>query len=104
VKRTCDIKICREFATTGYCEKGKDCELRHVFACPEFDEHGKCEKRNCKLVHKKRERRDTFDDILPNFDIDEEDEVDYGESEAESDSESDGEILKIYIDGTEDYE
>ncbi|CDW98568.1 hypothetical protein [Sporisorium scitamineum] len=44
-------KICRDFSDYGWCDKGKDCEERHTYECPDFVEKGKCERKGCKLVH-----------------------------------------------------
>ncbi|KAJ1576751.1 hypothetical protein NDA11_006289 [Ustilago hordei] len=44
-------KICRNFSDYGWCERGKDCEERHTYECPDFVEKGKCERKGCKLVH-----------------------------------------------------
>jgi|SRR5690606_40224991 len=49
--------VCREFATEGYCDKGEDCEKRHVHECPDFDESGSCERKGCKLPHIERAGR-----------------------------------------------
>lgn len=43
--------ICRDFSDYGWCGRGKDCEQRHTYECPEFVEKGKCERKGCKLVH-----------------------------------------------------
>uniref|UniRef100_V5EXH2 C3H1-type domain-containing protein n=1 Tax=Kalmanozyma brasiliensis (strain GHG001) TaxID=1365824 RepID=V5EXH2_KALBG len=44
-------KICREFSEYGWCERGKGCQERHTYECPDFVEKGKCERKGCKLVH-----------------------------------------------------
>ncbi|ODV93942.1 hypothetical protein PACTADRAFT_18565 [Pachysolen tannophilus NRRL Y-2460] len=47
-----EIPVCRNFAIGGYCPKGKSCELRHDFSCPDFIESGLCPRgKNCKLNH-----------------------------------------------------
>jgi len=38
----------------GYCDKGDECEERHVFECPDFSNTGKCKKKGCKLLHRER--------------------------------------------------
>ncbi|CAK1355028.1 Zinc finger CCCH domain-containing protein [Cercospora beticola] len=46
--------VCRPFATLGYCSKGVDCGKRHVFECPDYTNHGRCEAREkglCSLPH-----------------------------------------------------
>lgn len=43
--------ICRPFATLGYCDKGTECDKRHVFECPDFAEKGDCPNKKCKLSH-----------------------------------------------------
>ncbi|KAJ9476043.1 putative mRNA 3'-end-processing protein YTH1 (putative) [Pseudozyma hubeiensis] len=44
-------RICRDFSDYGWCERGKLCEQRHTYECPDFVEKGKCERKGCKLVH-----------------------------------------------------
>ena len=46
--------VCRAFGYLGYCEKGANCEDRHVFECPDFSNTGKCKNKNCKLPHRER--------------------------------------------------
>lgn len=43
--------ICRTFALNGWCDKGAKCNKRHSYQCPEFDAHGNCANRDCKLEH-----------------------------------------------------
>jgi hypothetical protein len=35
----------------GYCEKGIDCDKRHVLECPDYAETGDCTNKKCKLPH-----------------------------------------------------
>jgi hypothetical protein len=35
----------------GYCQKGLECQEKHVHVCPEFAETGKCSNANCRLPH-----------------------------------------------------
>lgn len=44
--------VCRPFGIYGYCEKGADCEDRHVHECPDFSNTGKCTTKGCKLPHR----------------------------------------------------
>ena len=44
--------VCRSFGIYGYCEKGADCEERHVHECPDFSNTGKCTAKGCKLPHR----------------------------------------------------
>lgn len=46
--------VCKPFGIYGYCEKGADCEERHVFECPDFSNTGKCNNKGCKLLHRER--------------------------------------------------
>ncbi|KAK1545507.1 hypothetical protein CPAR01_03009 [Colletotrichum paranaense] len=46
--------VCRSFGMYGYCDKGGECEERHVFECPDFSNTGKCKTRGCKLLHRER--------------------------------------------------
>ncbi|KIL69320.1 hypothetical protein M378DRAFT_157570 [Amanita muscaria Koide BX008] len=49
--------ICRDFAVLGYCEKGLDCDKKHVRECPDFAENGACTTKGCKLPHVIRANR-----------------------------------------------
>ena len=44
-------KVCKDFVTLGWCERGLECKERHVWECPDFSESGKCSRRGCKLPH-----------------------------------------------------
>jgi hypothetical protein len=47
-------RVCRPFATLGYCAKGPDCDDRHVFECPDYASNGHCanhDKGACALQH-----------------------------------------------------
>ncbi|SPO29883.1 uncharacterized protein UTRI_06159_B [Ustilago trichophora] len=46
-----ETKICRNFSDYGWCDKGKECEERHTYECPDFVEKGRCDRKGCKLVH-----------------------------------------------------
>ncbi|KAF4781658.1 hypothetical protein HER10_EVM0001624 [Colletotrichum scovillei] len=46
--------VCRSFGMYGFCDKGDECEERHVFECPDFSNTGKCKTRGCKLLHRER--------------------------------------------------
>ncbi|KAK2022124.1 hypothetical protein LX32DRAFT_630459 [Colletotrichum zoysiae] len=46
--------VCRSFGLYGYCDKGVECEERHVFECPDFSNTGKCKNKGCKLLHRER--------------------------------------------------
>ncbi|KAL7275133.1 hypothetical protein RUND412_001952 [Rhizina undulata] len=50
-------RICRDFATLGYCEKGAECVERHVHECPDYNEKGVCDNEKCKLPHIERAGR-----------------------------------------------
>ncbi|KAJ5731511.1 uncharacterized protein N7483_006019 [Penicillium malachiteum] len=51
VRTTPGAPVCRGFATLGYCEKGAECEDRHVHECPDYANSGICHKKRCKLPH-----------------------------------------------------
>ncbi|KAJ5622479.1 hypothetical protein N7528_005711 [Penicillium herquei] len=51
VRTTPGAPVCRGFATLGYCEKGAECEERHVHECPDYANSGICHKKRCKLPH-----------------------------------------------------
>lgn len=46
--------VCRPFGMLGYCDKGGECEERHVFECPDFSNTGRCKTKGCKLLHRER--------------------------------------------------
>lgn len=43
--------MCKDFATLGYCGKGKLCNERHVHECPNYANTGNCRDKNCRLPH-----------------------------------------------------
>ncbi|KKA23839.1 CCCH zinc finger protein [Rasamsonia emersonii CBS 393.64] len=51
VRVTPGAPVCRAFAVLGYCEKGAECEERHVYECPDYANTGTCNKRKCHLPH-----------------------------------------------------
>lgn len=51
IRVTPGAPVCRAFATLGYCEKGGQCEERHVHECPDYANTGVCHKKRCKLPH-----------------------------------------------------
>lgn len=51
IRVTPGAPVCRAFATLGYCEKGAECEERHVHECPDYANTGVCQKKRCKLPH-----------------------------------------------------
>ncbi|KAJ5183762.1 hypothetical protein N7492_001378 [Penicillium capsulatum] len=51
IRVTPGAPVCRAFATLGYCEKGSECEERHVHECPDYANSGACNKKRCKLPH-----------------------------------------------------
>lgn len=46
-----NAKVCKDFVTLGWCERGLHCKERHVWECPEFSEKGTCSNKACKLPH-----------------------------------------------------
>lgn len=43
--------VCRPFGTLGYCEKGAECNDRHVSECPDYANTGNCRAVDCRLPH-----------------------------------------------------
>jgi len=78
--------VCRSFGIYGYCEKGADCQERHVHECPDFSNTGICKTKGCKLPHRIKAsviRRNTItgdgplgDDDSSDISSDEEGEID----------------------------
>jgi hypothetical protein len=51
VRVTPGAPVCRDFANLGYCDKGAECEQRHVHECPDYAASGVCNKKRCRLPH-----------------------------------------------------
>lgn len=69
-----NVSVCLEFATLGYCERGLECQLRHVFECPTFAAKGLCPDPKCRLPHvKKKDPSLRNTDNLPSLDLPETD-------------------------------
>ncbi|KAH8429861.1 CCCH zinc finger protein [Aspergillus melleus] len=51
IRLTPGAPVCRAFANLGYCEKGAECDQRHVHECPDYANTGVCNKKRCKLPH-----------------------------------------------------
>ncbi|CAI6286336.1 unnamed protein product [Periconia digitata] len=47
--------VCESFSRLGYCNRGADCTMLHVYECPEFANYGTCSAGNkCISKHKQR--------------------------------------------------
>ncbi|TIC04480.1 hypothetical protein E3Q17_00349 [Wallemia mellicola] len=46
-----DASVCRDFAVLGFCDKGLDCDSKHVRECPDYAENGECKNPSCNLPH-----------------------------------------------------
>jgi hypothetical protein len=103
IKTNPSASVCRDFALLGYCEKGFECEQRHIFECPDFTDSGECHRRGCKLPHidtattvRKRTEgeiaRKRYHDDVDDEDSEAEDDdsADEEEEDTESDVESEG--------------
>ncbi|GAA5981715.1 hypothetical protein JCM10908_004575 [Rhodotorula pacifica] len=51
VKVSGEAVPCRDFVELGWCDRGEECEKRHVRECWRFAETGKCEKVGCREPH-----------------------------------------------------
>ncbi|KAJ5290972.1 hypothetical protein N7478_000223 [Penicillium angulare] len=51
IRTTPGAPVCRAFANLGYCEKGAECDERHVHECPDYANSGVCPKKRCQLPH-----------------------------------------------------
>ncbi|KAM0749500.1 hypothetical protein T439DRAFT_327186 [Meredithblackwellia eburnea MCA 4105] len=67
-----DAGVCAAFVGLGWCEKGAECEERHVWECKRFSEEGVCTDKSCKLPHVLR-RRNTEAITASKDDVDMED-------------------------------
>ncbi|OBT63590.1 hypothetical protein VE03_07317 [Pseudogymnoascus sp. 23342-1-I1] len=52
VRVSASAPVCRAFAVYGFCERGAECDERHVVECPEFSRTGECKTKGCKLPHR----------------------------------------------------
>ncbi|RAL09786.1 CCCH zinc finger protein [Aspergillus homomorphus CBS 101889] len=92
VRVTPGAPVCRDFAILGYCEKGAECDQRHVHECPDYANTGLCNKKSCRLPHvdragqiRKNAAATTNSEVAMGDDADE-------ESDASSDDEEYDEI------------
>lgn len=51
VRPNASAPVCGPFATMGYCEKGAECDGRHVNECPDYANTGSCRNADCRLPH-----------------------------------------------------
>ena len=108
IKTNPSAPVCRDFALLGYCQRGSECDERHVFECPDFSEKGICSRRGCKLPHidtavtvRKRNEQETLRNKFQD-DVDEEDseeEITDDDEEEEEDTDSDVESEGVVDDG-----
>lgn len=80
--------ICRPFALLGYCEKGIECDNRHVIECPDYAEKGDCTNKKCKLPHTRHahvERQKVLIDDDSELEEDEEEQADEEVRDVDSD-------------------
>ncbi|GAA5914778.1 uncharacterized protein JCM6883_001092 [Sporobolomyces salmoneus] len=87
-----DAKVCREFVEYGWCEKGEECDKRHVRECWRFSEEGKCDVVGCKEPHilRRVHSQESEDEDEENDDDDDEGEEE-GEEDAQEEVERDAE-------------
>ena len=52
VRVSASAPVCAAFARYGFCEKGAECDEKHVVECPEFSRTGECKTKGCKLPHR----------------------------------------------------
>ncbi|WYZ34630.1 hypothetical protein EsH8_I_000906 [Colletotrichum jinshuiense] len=89
--------VCRSFGLYGYCDKGDQCDERHVFECPDFSNTGKCKSKGCKLLHRERAsvlRKRTNGDEMEDLSSDDE--------SADSDDVDSDEVEEFITDGVGD--
>lgn len=43
--------MCKEFAATGWCDRGESCLKKHYRICPEEEEKGECKDDACRMPH-----------------------------------------------------
>ncbi|KZL85203.1 ccch zinc finger protein, partial [Colletotrichum incanum] len=89
--------VCRSFGMYGYCDKGDECEERHVFECPDFSNTGKCKNKGCKLLH--RERASV---LRKRTDEDEMEDVSSDDESVDSDDVDSDEVEEFITDGVGD--
>ncbi|GKT42006.1 zinc finger MIZ domain-containing protein 2 [Colletotrichum spaethianum] len=89
--------VCRSFGMYGYCDKGDECEERHVFECPDFSNTGKCKNKGCKLLH--RERASV---LRKRTDEDESEDLSSDDEPVDSDDVDSDEVEEFITDGAGD--
>lgn len=102
-------KVCRAFATLGYCAKGAKCSQRHVVECPDYADTGRCanhELGKCKLPHveranalRKAARRQAKKGSADESDLSSEEEPDEEVSAEEISAEDDSDGVESDIEG-----
>lgn len=100
IKTNPTASVCSDFAILGYCDLGDKCDQRHVFECPDFNEHGECPRLGkCKLLHidtvatvRKRGEREVIRKRYHDDDFDEENLEDEDDQEEEEMEETDSDV------------
>lgn len=109
-----NARVCRDLAYLGYCALGDKCTKRHVFECPDFEEFGKCARKNCRLKHVLRANDthqtgqgpvnlDALATSLYDSESDDQEEGDEDDEE-EQDSQTDSDDIAEHYDNDADYD
>ncbi|KAE8144634.1 hypothetical protein BDV25DRAFT_166387 [Aspergillus avenaceus] len=96
IRLTPGAPVCRNFANLGYCEKGDNCDQRHVHECPDYANTGVCNKKRCRLPHVDRAGQ-----IRKNTGANKADTMDDEESDASSEDEAYDQIDSDDVDSDE---
>lgn len=80
IKVSVDAVPCREFVEVGWCERGEECDKRHVRECWRFAETGKCDKVGCREPHVLRRTHTASEEEEEGPEEDDEDEEDDDEA------------------------
>ncbi|GAA5999074.1 uncharacterized protein JCM10292_003307 [Rhodotorula paludigena] len=71
--------VCRDFVELGWCDRGDECDKRHVRECWRFAETGRCDVKGCREPHVLRRSHDGEDDAEKDDDDEDGEEEEEGE-------------------------
>lgn len=95
--------VCKDFARLGFCERGAECQERHVSECPDYTNTGVCRNKKCRLPHidragaLRKAAAAKKDDGEMSFDVSSDEEA-YDEIDSD-DADSDEDVIMPAADG-----
>ncbi|GJN89363.1 hypothetical protein Rhopal_002343-T1 [Rhodotorula paludigena] len=81
--------VCRDFVELGWCDRGDECDKRHVRECWRFAETGRCDVKGCREPHVLRRSHDGDHDAEKDDDEEEGEEEDGEFADAADEDETD---------------